>query len=275
MNLQLHGRRALVTGAAGGIGWGCAQALARAGADVALNDLAGNPRLDEAVAAIAALGRQAVRVAGDIFQRHECERVVEEAVQALGQIDILVSNPAWSVRRRFLELLAEEFEKVLKATLTSGFYVSQCVARHMVQRGGGGKIVFISSVQAEVPYVLCAAYNAAKAGLNHMARTIAAELLPYRINVNVIEPGWIDTPGERAAFGSEVLAAQAAQLPWGRLGTAEDIGQAAAFLASPAADYITGAVLLVDGGYSLRYAALQSSSFQEAADGGHGPALEP
>ncbi len=274
MDVPLQGKRALVTGAAAGIGWGCALALARAGADVALNDLPGNPRLAQAVAALTALGRQAVPVPGNIFDRHACELVVRESLHALGRIDILVSNPARSVRSPFLHFPPEQFENVLTGTLTSGFYISQCAARHMVERGGGGKLVFISSVQAEIPYVHCAAYNAAKAGLNHMARTIAAELLPYRINVNVIEPGWIDTPGEHAAFGSEVLAAQAAQLPWGRLGTIEDVGQAAAFLCSPAADYITGAVLLVDGGYSLRYAALQSSSLQAAADDSRGPALQ-
>lgn len=89
-----------------------------------------------------------------------------------------------------------------------------------------------------------------------MARTIAAELLLYRINVNVIEPGWMDTTREHAAFGSEVLAAQAAQLRWRRRGTIEDVGQTAAFLCSPIAEYVTGTILLLPGGYSLRFAAL-------------------
>jgi glucose 1-dehydrogenase len=122
----------------------------------------------------------------------------------------------------------------------------------MVERGGGGKIVFISSVHARMPYTRSVAYNAAKAGLNHMALTIAAELTRHRINVNVIEPGWIDTPGEHETFGTEHLAQVAPTLPWGRMGTPEDIGKAAAFLASDDADYITGAVLLVDGGIFLR-----------------------
>src|SRR5262249_8418833 len=132
------------------------------------------------------------------------------------------------------------------------FHMSQLVARQMVAAGQGGKIVFISSVQSRIPYVKSVAYNAAKAGLNHMARTIAAELLPHRINVNVIEPGWIDTPGEHATFGSEQIAAAAPMLPWGRLGTTADIGRAAVFLASDDADYITGTSLLVDGGFALR-----------------------
>jgi glucose 1-dehydrogenase len=130
--------------------------------------------------------------------------------------------------------------------------MSQLVARHMVARGGRGKIVFISSVQAEMPISLCAPYGAAKAGLNHMMRSISVELTPHRINVNAIEPGWIDTPGERVAFSDETIAAEATQLPWGRLGLPEDIGNAAAFLASEEADYITGTVLPVDGGFRFK-----------------------
>ncbi len=130
--------------------------------------------------------------------------------------------------------------------------MSRLVARHMVERGGGGKIVFISSVHAERPYARSVAYNAGKAGLNHMSRTIAAELARHRINVNVIEPGWIDTPGEHEIFGDEYLQEAGPRLPWGRMGTPSDIGKAVVFLASDAADYVTGSTLLVDGGFLLR-----------------------
>jgi glucose 1-dehydrogenase len=105
-----------------------------------------------------------------------------------------------------------------------------------------------------MPYARSVAYNAAKAGLNNMAFTIAAELYRHRINVNVIEPGWIDTPGEHETFGGEALARAGAALPWGRMGTPEDIGKAAAFLASDDADYITGTALTVDGGIWLQHA---------------------
>ena len=124
----------------------------------------------------------------------------------------------------------------------------------MVERGGGGKIVFISSVHARVPYVRSVAYNAAKSGLNNMALTIAAELIGHRINVNLIEPGWIDTPGEEETFGTEKLRQAGPSLPWGRMGTPQDIGKAAVFLASDDADYITGASLLADGGFALQAA---------------------
>jgi glucose 1-dehydrogenase len=124
----------------------------------------------------------------------------------------------------------------------------------MVQRGGGGKIVFISSCHVRTPYARSVADNAGKGGLNTMAFTIAAELYRHRINVNVIGPGWIDTPGEHEAFGSEAIARAGPTLPWGRLGTPEDIGKSAVFLASNDADYITGTALAVDGGIWLRSA---------------------
>lgn len=259
--MKLLGKTALVTGAARGIGRGCALELARAGADVAVNDRDRSPQAEAVVAEIRALGRRAALIDGDVFGRPDCERVAAEAVAALGRIDILVSNPALSRRGPFLEYDPDTFERVLRGTLHGGFHMSQLVARHMVARGGGGKILFISSVHARTPYVQSVAYNAGKSGLNQLAFTVAAELAPHRINVNVIEPGWIDTPGEQETFGPETLQQAAPALPWGRLGTPEDIGRAAVFLASGDADYITGTALLVDGGFALR-----------AAGAGHPPA---
>ena len=142
------------------------------------------------------------------------------AIEALGRIDILVSNPAFNRRADFLEYDPETFARVIEGTLTGGFHMAQLVARHMVERGGGGKIVFISSCHVKTPYARSVAYNAAKAGLNNMAFTIATELYRHRINVNVIEPGWIDTPGEHESFGSEAIAKAGPTLPWGRLGHA-------------------------------------------------------
>lgn len=250
--MKLSGKRAMVTGAARGIGRGCALELARAGADVVLNDRERTPAAEAVIAEIQALGREAVLVEGDAFERDSCTRLVARALDAFGRLDILVSNPAYSKRADFLDYDPEIFQKVLQGTLVGGFHMSQLVARHMVERGGGGKIVFISSIHARMPYARSAAYNAAKAGLNHMAFTIAAELAPHRINVNVIEPGWIDTPGEHETFGDDAILQAGPTLPWGRLGTPEDIGRAAVFLASDDADYVTGSALLVDGGLFLR-----------------------
>lgn len=246
--MKLAGKKALVTGSARGIGRGCALELARAGADIAINDRERTPEAEAVVAEIKALGRQAVLVEGDAFDHDSCGRIAQRAIEALGRLDILVSNPAYSRRGDFLEYTPETFQKTLQGTLAGGFSMSQHVAKHMVARGGGGKIIFISSVHARRPYPRSVAYNAAKAGLNHMALTIAGELLPHRINVNLIEPGWIDTPGEHETFGDDVMSQAGATLPWGRLGKPEDIGKAAVFLASDDADYITGSSLLVDGG---------------------------
>ncbi len=258
--MKLAGKKALVTGAARGIGRGCALELARAGADVAVNDRERTAAAEAVVAEVRALGRQAALVEGDVFDRASCAGVAARAIEALGRLDILVSNPAFSRRGDFLDYDPETFDRVLRGTLFGGFHMSQLVARHMVERGGGGKIVFISSIHARVPFARSVAYNAGKSGLNHLAFTIAAELLRHRINVNVIEPGWIDTPGEHETFGSEAIRAAAPSLPWGRLGTPEDIGKAAVFLCSPDADYITGTSLLVDGGLWLQAARPDTSS---------------
>jgi glucose 1-dehydrogenase len=249
--MALQGKRALVTGAARGIGKGCALELARAGADVAVNDRLRSDNLEAAATEIRALGRQAWVVEGDVFNRPTCEQVVARAVAAMGRIDAFVSNPAYSRRGPFLEYDPEVFDKVLKGTLHGHFHMSQLVARHMVERGGGGKIVFIVSIHAREPYAKSVAYNAAKSGLIGMARTIANELTDYRINVNTIEPGWIDTPGEHEMFGTQFIVQEGAKLPWGRLGTPADIGKAAVFLCSEDADYITGTTLVVDGGFTL------------------------
>jgi glucose 1-dehydrogenase len=253
--MKLRGKKALVTGAARGIGRGCALELARAGAEVAVNDWNRPEAIRSVAEEVRLLGAGAAVVEGDVFARPSCERVVADALAALGRIDILISNPARSVRAPFLEYDPQAFDQVLQGTLAGGFHMSQLVARHMVGRGGGGKIVFISSVHVHIPYARSVAYNAAKGGLNHLAYTIANELLPYRINVNVIEPGWIDTPAEHESFGTEVLQRVGPTLPWGRLGTPADVGKAAVFLASDDADYITGTTLLVDGGLRFRGAS--------------------
>ena len=250
--MSLLGKTALVTGAGRGIGKGCALALARRGATVALNDRPGSPDLAAAVAEVESAGGAAFGLEADVFSRGGCESLLRRCLDQLDGIDILVSNPAYSRRGRFLDYDPELFERVIRGTLFGGFHMSQLTARHMVERGKGGKMVFISSVHASIPLQNAIAYNAAKAGLNHMALSIARELIDHKINVNVIEPGWIDTPGEHETFGAEALAEGGRALPWGRLGTPADIGNAAAFLCSDEADYITGTITRVDGGYMHR-----------------------
>ncbi|MFM7148684.1 MAG: SDR family NAD(P)-dependent oxidoreductase [Gemmataceae bacterium] len=247
----LLGKKAIVTGASRGIGRGCALELARAGADLVVNDRLADAESESLLAQVRGLGREVHFLPANVFEREGCASVVDQAIRHMGRIDILVSNPACSRRADFLTFPPDTFQEVLQGTLVGGFHMSQLVARHMVERGGGGKILFICTIHTRIPYARSAAYNAAKSGLKNLAFTIAAELLPHRINVNVIDPGWIDTPAEHASFGSDTLARIGPTLPWSRLGTPADIGKAAVFLASDAADYITGTDLLVDGGMRL------------------------
>jgi glucose 1-dehydrogenase len=250
--IRLDGRRALVTGAGQGIGKGCARELAQAGADLILNDRPGCEQLAQTADEIRSLGRKCWTVQADVFAGEGCGALVTEAVRQAGAIDILISNPAYGKRGSLLDFPADDFDKVVDATFKSGFHVSQAVARHLVERGSGGKILFISSVHAVMQVEGNAPYAAAKAALNHFTRSLAVELFAHRINVNAIEPGWIDTPGERTSYSDEVLRTAGQDLPWGRIGTPADIGRAAVFLVSDAADYITGAVLPVDGGYRFK-----------------------
>lgn len=262
--MRFSGKTALVTGAGRGIGLGCALELARGGARVVINDRPDSPDLAEAKRQIDELGVSCLAIVGDVFSRAGCEALLSAALAEVPRVDILISNPAWSFRNSFLDYDPDDFDRTIAGTLTAGFHMSQLVARHMISTkrppqggpepnpGSQGKIVFISSVHAHRPYGRSGPYNAAKAGLNHMALTISAELNVHRINVNIIEPGWIDTPNERRVFGVEQMIAIAPSIPWGRLGVPADIGRAAAFLASDDADYITGATLRVDGGFVLK-----------------------
>ena len=247
--MKFEGRTALVTGAGRGIGKGCALELAGEGANIIINDRPNSPDIMSTVAEVETLGVEAFPIEADVFSRAGCEQLMQKALEIVDSIDIFVSNPAFSRRQPFLEFDPDLFEQVIQGTLISGFHMSQLVARHMVVADNGGKIIFISSVHARMPYQTAVAYNASKAGLNHMAKTIARELIPYQINVNIIEPGWIDTEGERETFTNLDMDEAGSSLPWGRLGTPADIGKAVAFLASDDADYITGTILRVDGGY--------------------------
>ena len=245
--MKLSGKIALVTGAGQGIGRACALELARQGASIVVNDRPGSHLLPSLCEEIGTLGRECHALEADVFVREGCEQLLQETLNRVDQVDVLISNPARGTLCPFLDFDPEEFERTLNATLTSGFNMSQLVARHMVQRGEGGKIIFISSVQAQRPYALSCAYGPAKAALNHLMKTIAVELVSHRINVNAIEPGWIDTPGEHVTFTDQQIQDEAQKLPWGRLGQPEEIGKAAAFLASDDASYMSGSLLAVDG----------------------------
>ena len=250
--IDLTGKVALITGASRGIGRGCAEQMARCGADVAINYRSHGDEAEEVADVVRSLGHRAATFGADVSDRATVDAMVAGAARELGRVDIVVANAYYSKREPFLELNVDGVRKTLDVTLMGAFHVAQAGARQMVEQGDGGNILFISSVLSYIPFGTSMAYNTAKAGMNHMASTIAAEMAEHRIRVNVIQPGWTDTPGERQFTTEEQMRESAKSLPWKRLGTPEDLGKAAAFLASDAADYITGATLRVDGGYSLR-----------------------
>jgi glucose 1-dehydrogenase len=250
---RFEGKVALVTGAARGIGHGVALCLAEEGADIIVNDLPAAEGLGarRTVREIEALGRQALAYDADISDRDQVAGLFAAGVARFGHIDVVVANAAFSIREPVVEARWEHVLRTLEVTQFGVFHTCQAAAQQMVKQGGGGKIVIIGSILGEIPFLNSSAYNMAKAAVNHLGRSLAAELAAQHINVNVINPGYIDTPGERKFATEEQIAEAARKLPWGRLGTPHDIGRAVAFLASADADYITGSALVVDGGYKL------------------------
>ncbi len=264
---MLEGRVALVTGGARGIGRGVAVELARAGADVCVNSRTGGSSADDVVAAIRALGRRVLAVQADVSDRAAVERLVAECTAALGPVDICVANAVRSVRQTLLETDEAELRRTLDVAVLGTFHVFQVVARQMVGRGAHGSLIYISSPHARLPFKGAIDYNVAKAAGHQLALSAANELMWHDIRVNLIEPGWTDTPGERTWYSDETLHAEGAKLPLGRLGTPEDIGRAAVFLASDQAAYIAGAVLTVDGGAFIQGPAWTAT----ARHGGNSP----
>jgi glucose 1-dehydrogenase len=250
---RFNGKVALVTGAARGIGRGVALCLAEEGADIIVNDLPPAEGIGArgTVQAIEALGRQALAYDADVSDRDQVAALFEAGAARFGRIDVVVANAAFSIRERVIEAQWEHVLRTLEVSQFGVFHTCQAAARQMLRQGGGGKIVIIGSVLAEIPFATSSAYNMAKAAVNHLGRTLAAELAADRINVNVVNPGYIDTPGERKFATEEQMQRAARNIPWGRLGTARDIGRAVAYLASDDAEYVTGSALTVDGGYRL------------------------
>lgn len=248
---KLLDKVALITGASRGIGRACALCLAAEGADVVINYRSHGDEAEAVAQAMRAMGRRSLVVQADVGKRDEVERLVESAVREFGRLDIVIANAYATKQLPVVELEWPDVQRTIDVTMLGVWHVCQFGARQMVKQGDGGKILVISSIHAHIPFPNCAPYNMSKAAINHFARTLAAELAPNRINVNVINPGWIDTPGERAIATEEEIQAGAKKIPWRRLGRPEEIGEAAVFLLSDAADYITGSTLLVDGGFTV------------------------
>ena len=247
---DLTGKVALVTGANTGLGQGIAVALAAAGADIAA---VGRSKPDATQAEVEKLGRRFAWVEASLDTHAPVDDVVRGASDALGGIDILVNNAGTIRRNDALDFTEDDWDAVMGVNLKTLFFLSQAVARGWVAAGRGGKIVNIASLLSFQGGIRVASYTASKSGVLGLTRLLANEWAAKGINVNAIAPGYFSTNNTEALRSDEARNKSILErIPAGRWGEASDLGGAAVFLSSSAADYVHGAVLPVDGGWLAR-----------------------
>jgi len=246
-SFRLDGLNALVTGAASGIGASIALALAEAGANVACH---GNRRApDETCAKVSLLGRRALALRGDLGQKDTSGALVERVVQELGSVDLLINNAGLIRRSPALDYSEEDWATVIEVNLSSVFRLCQAAGRPMLERGRG-KIVNVASLLSFQGGINVPAYAASKGGVAQLTKALANEWAARGVNVNAIAPGYIATENTVALRNDETRSRQILErIPAGRWGDPDDIAGAAVFLCSPASNYVTGHVLVVDGGW--------------------------
>ena len=247
---KLTGKVAVVTGAGRGLGQGAAVGFAEAGADLALVDVIST---DETARRVRALGRRVCQVQANLLERASVQRIVETTVKELGGIDILLNNAGIIRRAPLLEFTEKDWDEVIQINESAVFFLSQAVARQMVQQGRGGKIINIASLLSFQGGIRVPSYTAAKSAVMGLTRLLANELAPHRINVNAIAPGYMATDNTAPLRADPQRSAEIlARIPAGRWGEPEDLQGALVFLASAAADYVTGYTVAVDGGWLAR-----------------------
>ena len=249
---DLHKRVAFVTGGNGGIGLGMAKGLAAAGATVVIAGR-NEAKAQSALSELHALGAQAEFVELDVLKEVSCQQAIQRAVERFGRLDILVNNAGTTVRGQPEDLTAQDWHLVMNTNLTSAFLCSQAAYPHMV-RAGAGKIINIGSMMSVFASSYATPYAASKGGIVQMAKAMAVAWAKDNIQVNTILPGWVDTDLTRKAreevdgLHDKVLA----RTPARRWGNPDDFAGIAVFLAAPASNFITGAAIAVDGGYSVQ-----------------------
>jgi NAD(P)-dependent dehydrogenase (short-subunit alcohol dehydrogenase family) len=241
-------RTAFVTGASQGIGAAIALALARDGFDVAMSST--HPeKLARLVAEIEAAGGRAVPVALDVRVQESIEKAMAQVVGAFGRLDVLVNNAGVPLRRRALDVTPAEWQTVIDVNLKGTFFMSQQMGRHLVESKRPGCIVNIGSTHGLVAIAERSAYGIAKAAIGHMTRMLAIEWAEHGIRVNTVAPGRVDTPSRAGSLAEPGYRdAALARIPLRRFATSEEIAGAVSYLVSPAAAYITGQTLVLDGG---------------------------
>lgn len=248
--MRLQGKTALVTGSSKGIGFGIARAFAREGATVVINARSGKDCQAVAVE-IAKEGRRATAIPADLSKSDEVRRLAREAEAALGgRVDILVNNAGQPRVAPSVELAEADYRYTLDLNLTAYFLLSQEVARGMLARGSGA-IINVSSINGTIAFPQRLAYCVSKAGVNMLTKVMAIEWASQGVRVNAIAPGYVETEMVKGLAAKGVLDRErlARRTPMGRLGLPEEVAEAAVFLASDAAAFVTGSVLTVDGGW--------------------------
>lgn len=248
--MRLQGKVALVTGAGRGIGRVIARDLAREGSSVVLNDWEMEAGARESVDAILASGGQATFYKADVSVVEQVQEMVRQAEKRFGRLDILVNNAAVDPTSVFLEVTEEFWKQVIDTNLKGVFFCAQAAARVMV-RMGKGRIINISSVHSQATMPGFSVYAASKGGINSLTRELALELAAYNICVNAIAPGAIEVERfvSKTTYNRETLGKE---IPLGRVGYPVDVSAVVLFLASDAADWLTGQVITVDGGTTTR-----------------------
>lgn len=244
--MKLLGKKAIVTGANKSIGKAIAVAFAEEGADVVISYRTDGNGASETLKAIQDIGRSGRAIHADFIEIKEVERFFKEAIDFLGHVDILVNNAAGYDSSPFLELNVETFEYLLKAGVVAPMLLTQLVAKHMTQEKIAGKIINISSISGNRPYPNRVAHSTAKSALNMLTQSTALELAAYNIRVNAIAPG-VTPYDESTIYDSSVRGG----IPLQRAGIPRDHASAAIYLASDDSSWVTGHILIVDGGQSL------------------------
>lgn len=259
-HMDFSGKVAIVTGASLGIGRSTALALGRAGAKVVVNYRSHPQPAAEVVEEIRAAGSEAIAVQADVADFDAVAKMVAQAVDTFGRIDVAVSNAAYSDRDLFYQADLAAFRRTVDVTMWGAFNLLRTTTEQMIKQGDGGAIVLVSSPHAVIAAPRAMAYNMSKAAIEHMARTAAVEVAEFRIRINVIQPGWTDTPGELKFASRETLDTAGAKIPLGRLGTPDEMAEGILFLCDSCHSYMTGATLLIDGGISLPWWASRGSA---------------